>query len=591
MRPGSVPSYLFLSRHGIYYFRCRIPLSVAKKYNFSKTEIRKSLHTSNRVDAIRKARRMWLEYIDDQFLYPEKTVMSGIPKDKYDLMLSIPKALNGIRENIGKHGVNVKISWLDSYIAKIGDDPDVITELMQQLTEDEKKALSDMQSFKRALLILKLKTNPPSNIPIPSTDANNQSSETQYAPPKQVKKNKKKSIKLDTLVNQYLDLYKIQYLRNKQTDSPKNSFTENKRPLTTFAAILGNIEPSSITKQHIKDYVDLSFRLPARLNKLPGFTHISTNEEILSIYRNKLDQMDLNGYAKKANGSLSKEFNIVSNFLKWLHLEDHLDRDFSGFLPSVSVSSTKKEKPMLTENDYKLFFNSDHYVHGKHKKPSDFWIPLIGIFTGCRIEEIASLFKEDIYIDKDTNFFVFDINENLAIKKRRKTENSTRCIPIHDQLKKLGLIDYVEKLPKKSQLFPELKPNSDGRFSTTWGNAFNRYHASASRGNTHQKKDGTQSMSEGLLVKCGIEKKIVHPDGRTTSKSFHSLRHYFINEIDKMDANDRFKNYLVGHAYKGARVPNYIHFGKDDKLALYELIKQIRYPSIDFSLIRKIDQW
>jgi hypothetical protein len=82
------------------------------------------------------------------------------------------------------------------------------------------------------------------------------------------------------------------------------------------------------------------------------------------------------------------------------------------------------------------------------------------------------------------------------------------------------VIEYVEKLPKKSPLFPELKPNNDGRFSTSWGNSFNRYHASASRGNVHQNKDGELSMSEGMLVKCGIEKKIIHAEAAQVQSPF-----------------------------------------------------------------------
>ena len=61
MKPKTNPSYLFLSRHGIYYFRCRIPLEVKKQYNISKNEVRKSLRTSNYPEALRKARKLWVE--------------------------------------------------------------------------------------------------------------------------------------------------------------------------------------------------------------------------------------------------------------------------------------------------------------------------------------------------------------------------------------------------------------------------------------------------------------------------------------------------------------------------------------------------
>jgi hypothetical protein len=61
MKSRTNPSYLFLSRHGIYYFRCRIPLEVKKQYTISKSEVRKSLRTSNYSEALRKARKLWVE--------------------------------------------------------------------------------------------------------------------------------------------------------------------------------------------------------------------------------------------------------------------------------------------------------------------------------------------------------------------------------------------------------------------------------------------------------------------------------------------------------------------------------------------------
>ena len=61
MKSRTNPSYLFLSRHGIYYFRCRIPLEVKKQYTISKNEVRKSLRTSNYSEALRKARKLWVD--------------------------------------------------------------------------------------------------------------------------------------------------------------------------------------------------------------------------------------------------------------------------------------------------------------------------------------------------------------------------------------------------------------------------------------------------------------------------------------------------------------------------------------------------
>lgn len=339
-RIRSILPISFSSRHILF----SLPHSIIgiKQVQFSRIEIRKSLHTSNRIEATKMARRMWLTEIDMQIHSSEVTIVPGIPKDKFDLILSIPEALQGIRKNIGLHGDDIKITWIHNYISKIGDDPDALTELMHHLSIEEKESLSDMPAFKRALLILRLKTNQHVNIPTSfATDAHSRSHETQPTTPICTSKNKAKSTKVSDLVEIYLREYKTDYRRNKNIDPPQNSINENQRALTTFSAILGDTKISLVTKEKIKFYINKSYTLPARLNKISGLTHISTNEEILLHHMDKIDQIPEGQYPRKSNGTLKKEFGIVKQFLKWLHREDHLDRDFSVIIRGVSVSSSK----------------------------------------------------------------------------------------------------------------------------------------------------------------------------------------------------------------------------------------------------------
>lgn len=54
-------SYIYRSRHGIYYFRLRIPLALLPVAQ-NRTEIRQSLHTGFRRHALKLARQLWYEY-------------------------------------------------------------------------------------------------------------------------------------------------------------------------------------------------------------------------------------------------------------------------------------------------------------------------------------------------------------------------------------------------------------------------------------------------------------------------------------------------------------------------------------------------
>jgi len=52
------PSNIFKNRIGIYYFRDRVPYGLKQKHGITKTEIRKSLRTSNRSEALSCSRKM-----------------------------------------------------------------------------------------------------------------------------------------------------------------------------------------------------------------------------------------------------------------------------------------------------------------------------------------------------------------------------------------------------------------------------------------------------------------------------------------------------------------------------------------------------
>ena len=63
-----------------------------------------------------------------------------------------------------------------------------------------------------------------------------------------------------------------------------------------------------------------------------------------------------------------------------------------------------------------------------------YWIPLIGLFTGMRINEICQLRIDDVY--KDGKNYVFNIVESKDTQL--KSNSSERIIPVHPHLIKLG---------------------------------------------------------------------------------------------------------------------------------------------------------
>ncbi len=83
-----------------------------------------------------------------------------------------------------------------------------------------------------------------------------------------------------------------------------------------------------------------------------------------------------------------------------------------------------------------------------------FWLPLIALFTGARINEICQLHTSDI---QEKNGIAF-ISINAEDDKHVKTKAAVRQVPIHDELIKIGFLDYVSEIRAKGEtmLFPEV---------------------------------------------------------------------------------------------------------------------------------------
>lgn len=104
--------------------------------------------------------------------------------------------------------------------------------------------------------------------------------------------------------------------------------------------------------------------------------------------------------------------------------------------------------------------------------------------------------------------------------KSLKTVNALRQVPLHPRLIELGLLEYVDALKASGydRLFPKLKYNKIKGYRGIASNWFN--------GNYFGKVLGSPR------------------DGK---KTFHSLRHTFINAVDEFESNELTIAQLVGY--------------------------------------------
>ena len=216
----------------------------------------------------------------------------------------------------------------------------------------------------------------------------------------------------------------------------------------------------------------------------------------------------------------------ICTFLNWAVVEGHISANPASRLRAIARVRADSQRAAFQDVDLRFIFERSPMYRGceaawkrnhpgsKIIKDARFWLPLIALFTGMRLEEIAQLRCRDIKQVGD----VWVIDVNTSDGKRLKNQNSQRLIPIHSELLAIGLLDRVEQtvVSGNERLWPELQINKHGSHSASYSTWFGRY------------------------------KKLI---GLTDpKKTFHSFRHTFIDQLKQLDVPDGKIQELVGHA-------------------------------------------
>ncbi len=158
-------------------------------------------------------------------------------------------------------------------------------------------------------------------------------------------------------------------------------------------------------------------------------------------------------------------------------------------------------------------------------KDDKFWLPLLGLYHGNRLEEFAQLRREDIQLQEGIWFF----NISDEGERQLKNEQANRRVPVHPYLIELGFLDYVSRLTDdpKAMVFPELKPGGpDKKFGYYFSKWFTAYRRSIG---VYQDKMDYHSFRHGVTTKlfaAGVAPSIVDEltghEGKGTSASVYN---------------------------------------------------------------------
>lgn len=352
-------------------------------------------------------------------------------------------------------------------------------------------------------------------------------------------------------VNTFRQFVDAMEKRRQSQDVPTPALKEIQKPLFTLSVLYEKFKAYKIQTRAWKEPEVQDSREYGPV--IREFIEVIGNKEIHNLnfsdgekyFEHTMERQDIGIGTKKRN------FSRVKAFLNYGGKKHSIPNITGPLEINSSYEKIHNSYERFTTKELKALFESDAYKNNTFKKASQYWLPLLGLYTGSRIDEIASMLVEQVRkIDDVWCYFVSSMKAN----KGGKNQYAPRWIPIHPQVLDAGFLDYVKTVSTEGHqlIFPDL------------GNAY---------------RDGPSKRATADFIKYRRSVGVGKEKGRST-KVFHSFRSNLISELISKKTDDYTRIQLMGHSirddeskFKGVHFDVYDQSGFDAKRAFEVLAK------------------
>lgn len=367
-----------------------------------------------------------------------------------------------------------------------------------------------------------------------------------------------------------------EFLKRKKGHWKEDQTERKKDQCMAFQELMGDPLLSQITRPLMRRFSDEVAKLPSNRGRVRRqFKRPDAG------FRELIELADTHALPLVTTDSHRRIMDGISEVFGWAVTETYMAMNPAIGLgmeiqkqASGGREKDQDQRDAFSDSDLAQIFGAEWFVNGQGDRtpqgrfhsyrPHYYWLPLLALYTGGRLNELAQLYLSDI-VDVE-GIWCVDFNLNApdkisaddadAVKgdKSLKTVNAERVVPLHPQLVELGLLQYVAALREvgEARLFPELRYDERKGYGKAAGSWFNE-----------------RFLGRRLKME------------RNGRKTFHSFRHNFATALGVAEVPLPVKADLMGHSRSHALVESRYDKGAQlNKLVEYVATISHAHPTL-----------
>jgi integrase len=230
----------------------------------------------------------------------------------------------------------------------------------------------------------------------------------------------------------------------------------------------------------------------------------------------------------------------ISLLLGWAARNDMVPANVAIATAIPNPQAKKSRRKPFDLLSLKAIFDGPVHAAGKRpaggKREAAYWLPVLALFTGARIRELAQLRHSDVreveYPDANGEMrkgWFLNITEDTddeGLTNAIKNDASERLVPLAPKLIDLGFIRYVQGLAdQKARIFPALPEDVYGNPAAKWGEWFSGYLRKVclvtdKRMTFHSFRHTFKDYARDALIPEGIQRQFMGHEGGDVADTY-----------------------------------------------------------------------